>query len=324
LLQHVGRFGCPTQILSDNGPQYVNELIKEFTKLVGTEYLTTLAYSKEENAIVERANKEVLRHLRAIIFDKNIIDKWSRDTIPFIQRIINSSIDSSIGVSPAQILFGNSIQLDNGIFLPLPQINDTFGTISFSKWSDQMINTQNLVIAAAQKSQRNKDSQHIASKPPERSEFKNGSYVLVKYNETSLKPGPPNKMMANLRGPLQVVSHVGNTYTLRNLLTNKHEKCHITQLRKFEYATDQVDPFDIAAKDAQEHVVEKILNHSGVPSDKTNMQFEVCWKGESHENNLWLDWKELRNNPILHQYLIEHKMKSIIPLEFKQSKNKIN
>ena len=93
LLQHVGRYGCPSQILSDNGPQYVNELIQEFTKLIGTEYITTLAYSKEENGIVERANKEALRHLRSIIFDKNVIEKWSSDALPLVQIIINSSVD---------------------------------------------------------------------------------------------------------------------------------------------------------------------------------------------------------------------------------------
>ena len=65
LLHHVGRYGCPSTILSDNGSQYVNNIITEILKLINTEHCKTMAYSKEENAIVERANKEVLRHLRA-------------------------------------------------------------------------------------------------------------------------------------------------------------------------------------------------------------------------------------------------------------------
>ena len=36
----------------------------------GIEYHTTIPYSKEENGIVERANKEVNRHIRNILFDK--------------------------------------------------------------------------------------------------------------------------------------------------------------------------------------------------------------------------------------------------------------
>jgi hypothetical protein len=42
--------------------------------LIGTEHCLTLAYSKEENALVERANKEVNRHLRAFMFDANSVD----------------------------------------------------------------------------------------------------------------------------------------------------------------------------------------------------------------------------------------------------------
>ena len=77
LLQWVGTFGSPSQIISDNGSQYVNQLIDEFMKVIGTEHVLTMAYSKEENAIVERVNKEVLRHLRAILFERSLKSKWS-------------------------------------------------------------------------------------------------------------------------------------------------------------------------------------------------------------------------------------------------------
>jgi len=36
-----------------------------------------MAYSIEENAIVERGNKEVMRHLKAILFKKGLKEKWS-------------------------------------------------------------------------------------------------------------------------------------------------------------------------------------------------------------------------------------------------------
>jgi hypothetical protein len=44
--------------------------------MIGTEHCLTLAYSKEENALVERADKEVNRHLRAFTFDTNTVDNW--------------------------------------------------------------------------------------------------------------------------------------------------------------------------------------------------------------------------------------------------------
>ena len=104
LLQHIGRYGAPVRIRSDRGPQFANEVIAELLKLVGTEHQLTLAYSSEENGIVERANKEVMRHLRAILLDKNVVTDWAM-CLPLVQRIMNASVHSSIGVSPAQILF---------------------------------------------------------------------------------------------------------------------------------------------------------------------------------------------------------------------------
>jgi len=122
LLQWVGTFGPPSQIISDNGSQYVNQLIDEFLKVIGTEHVLTMAYSKEENAIVERVNKEVMRHLRAILFEKGLKDKWSW-VYPLVERIINSEVHETIRVSPAQLVFGNMIDLDRGLCLPHEVVN---------------------------------------------------------------------------------------------------------------------------------------------------------------------------------------------------------
>jgi hypothetical protein len=37
LFQHFGRFGAPSQLLSDGESHFVNEVITEFTSLVGTQ-----------------------------------------------------------------------------------------------------------------------------------------------------------------------------------------------------------------------------------------------------------------------------------------------
>jgi hypothetical protein len=57
LTEHVGRYGQPSQILSDNGTQ--NVVIKELLKLLGTQQLHYKTYSNEETSIAECANKEV-------------------------------------------------------------------------------------------------------------------------------------------------------------------------------------------------------------------------------------------------------------------------
>ena len=75
ILNHIDRFGTPEVIHTDQGPAFHNDLITELTRLCGMEHSLATAYSSEENGIVERANQEVLRHLRALLFDSRVHDK---------------------------------------------------------------------------------------------------------------------------------------------------------------------------------------------------------------------------------------------------------
>ena len=59
--------GFADQIVSDNGTQFVNKIIEQVLLICGTKHYVTMAYSKQENAIVERSNKETLRHMKAIL-----------------------------------------------------------------------------------------------------------------------------------------------------------------------------------------------------------------------------------------------------------------
>jgi hypothetical protein len=68
-------------------------MIKSFQEFTGVQHSTTHPYSHKENEIVERANKEVIliRHLIAMVADKDIKKNWSR-YLPYIQRIMNTLV----------------------------------------------------------------------------------------------------------------------------------------------------------------------------------------------------------------------------------------
>jgi transposase InsO family protein len=114
-------------IRSDRGTQFVNGIIKELLELLQVEHEVSLAYSKEQNAIVERANREVMRHLTAIVFDKRVNDSWSSDFLPLVQRIMNAKVHDTIGVSPAELLFGQAINLYSGLLSAIPPESLTKG-----------------------------------------------------------------------------------------------------------------------------------------------------------------------------------------------------
>ena len=68
---------------------------------------------------MERANQEVLRHLRAILFDSHVHDKWSFEQLPFVQRIMNTLEKASTGVTPAELILSRSIRLSSHILTPI-------------------------------------------------------------------------------------------------------------------------------------------------------------------------------------------------------------
>jgi transposase InsO family protein len=54
LLSHICRYGTPMTIRSDRGTQFVNDIISQLLSFLQIDHELSLAYSKEQNAIVER------------------------------------------------------------------------------------------------------------------------------------------------------------------------------------------------------------------------------------------------------------------------------
>jgi transposase InsO family protein len=111
LLDYFCRYGEPKELQSDRGNQFVNSLIEAMTAKVGIHQALSLAYSKQENGRVERANKEVYRHLNAILFHHRVRADWHK-YLPFVRRIMNAQEREVTGHSPAQLLFGDLLHFN--------------------------------------------------------------------------------------------------------------------------------------------------------------------------------------------------------------------
>ena len=316
LLNHLGRYGAPEKLRSDRGSQFVNETIQALLKLIGTDHELTLAESKEENAIVERANKEVMRHLRGIILEKKVVTEWST-FLPLIQRIMNASVHSSTGVSPAQLVFGNAVKLDRGIFLPHKKGYNAEGEqeSTLAEWAEKMQATQAELIELARRHQVERDQHHIIQQEPANTtEFPINSYVLVKYRNR-----PPTKFHSAWRGPMRVVNFNKSHYTLQDIVTDKLRNFHVTQLKAFKYDQMDTDPVDIARAEQNEFLVENILEHRSDGSKRrTNYEFLVKWAGYENTDNTWEPWEAVRDNKQLIKYLYTHNLRQFLTKDQKE------
>jgi hypothetical protein len=124
LIQCVGNFGMPLTIRSDGGGEFINATLAAFEAIVGVTHHKITPYLHEGNSLAEKANRLVLENLRNLIFDKRLDlygeHQWS-DLLPLAQRILNASFNSSIGCSPAQLVFGDNLELDRCLLTAMPQ-----------------------------------------------------------------------------------------------------------------------------------------------------------------------------------------------------------
>ena len=311
LLKHFGRFGAPHQLRSDNGPHFVAEVIREFLLLIGTTHCLTLAYSKEENALVERMNKEINRHLRALTFENTSLDKYA-DSLPFVQRILNSNHSDRLKISAAQLLFGNIVNLDRGIFLPRDERPTTSKPLS--KHMSDMLKMQDSLLKASAKEFLRTDLLHMTSKEQfKHTDFEPNSYVLVHYRTGS----PPSRLHTFWRGPMGVISGRDSRYLLYDLVSHKEVEYHVSDMKPFKFDPLTTNPLDVARRDHMEFFVEKVFEHRGDLRFMKNLEFHVKWLHYDESHNSWEPFSALRDTAKLHEYLRIHKLERLIPQKFK-------
>jgi hypothetical protein len=322
VLQHTGHYGVPSQILSDNGTEYVNNIIRELLELTGTEHIATIAHSHEENSMVERHNAEVSRWLREILYEKGLPitetdnNEWSK-YLPFVQRIHNASKIGFIGLSPGQLLFGDRVNLDRSILLP-PEVRIPGEGVEVTAWMSEQRNIQDKMLLRAKTLQIQKDARHLKNATdgelPEYTEYEDGSYVLQDYPDSGINLGRPNKLHLMRTGPYKVISHTGNLYTVQNLITEENEIKGVWLLRPFHYDPKKTDPRKIALKDKADNFdAEKILSHKGVWSRKTHMKFIVKWEGYDDTYNTEEPWANVSHSRAMKTYLAELKLDNLAP-----------
>ena len=323
LMQHHQFFSIPIHIKTDQGSEFMNDMISQFLSMLGPEHIGTISYSKEENSIVERSIKEVNRWIKSTTTCKRWpINKWS-SALPFAVRIHNNTIVISIGCTPHQIIFGWRFDMDRGILLP-PEERPDIPKKDLQDWVKFQTMVQDETIAKAQQlvkihEDEVKDTLHQTgskrvARSDEPTEFQEGEYVMVCYPHNAFGTTKPNKLLSNWRGPMQVVSRDGNNYQLRNLVTKKLEAKEVHLIKKYHYDPLRTVPEQVALNDYTQHwEVEEVIGHTGNMKQKKSLLFEVKWEGFDSSHNTQQNWESLRSNIKLHEYLRKRGLQEHIP-----------
>jgi hypothetical protein len=226
-------------------------------------------------------------------------------------------VNSNIKCSPAELLFGNSLNLDRGLFLTLPERNASNLTKPLSVSAAKMLLLQDNILLAAKRSLQASDVIRIASYMDNESktDYAADSYVLVKHRTGQ----PPTRLHTLWKGPMRVVSSNKSIFTLFDIVNNKEKTYHVTDLKPFYFDPLLTNPVDVARRDYLEFFVEEILEHKGNPRRLASLSFLVRWKGYSPEYDQWEPWANLRETEQLHRYLIDANLARLIPKQFQNN-----
>jgi hypothetical protein len=301
LLAFCGRYVTPLHFSTDAGANFKSKLMASLLERLGADHFLTTAYSKEQNAIVERQNKEVLRHLRNILFDHRVADRWSK-YVPLVQRLLNTMKNSSTGLTPAEIVFPNGIQLDRGL-LTEPS------SIFISLYIADLQKAQARLIALAEQSLRERDEKHMQNYSQLRTNFDEGSYVLAEHRHNSLRRGPKSKLLPFLKGPMLVKGHnKEGIYALQDLVTGEVHDYHMSLLRPFLFDERTGTPLQAAVSDTlDEFVAEKVIRMRGDTRKKrTDLKFLIRWAGYGEADDTWEPWEYCKDSHAVQTFLRNH------------------
>ena len=99
------RYGTPRKIISDNGPQFVGEVMQQVAYCLGfTQNLTPLYYPSANPE--ERRNRDIKTQLAILVEEKH--NMWSV-SLPSVRFAMNGATHGSTGKTPAFLCFGREM-----------------------------------------------------------------------------------------------------------------------------------------------------------------------------------------------------------------------
>lgn len=103
LLIFCQHYGVPKRFHSDQGGEFVNNILKQLMKLIGSNHTLSTAYHPQTNGALERFHAVLRDHIR--MYSTKNAHNWDR-IIPLAIMCHNTSVNQSTGFTPHELLFG--------------------------------------------------------------------------------------------------------------------------------------------------------------------------------------------------------------------------
>jgi hypothetical protein len=289
-------FGLPKILQSDNGSEFINEIIRSLVRIAGIDHRLIAPYNPRTDGKVERSIGTITSIIKKMLHGN--LEDWPL-YVPFAQLAFNTKIASLTNSSPFSLMFGRTInEMKNYSKEPPGDI------ISQQDWTAYQEKILTIIYPAVSEAVLKKKQSMVERLDQQRRTLKGeafpaGSIVMLK-DPTPNRP----KFEPKYLGPYTVLRRTrGGTYQLRDATGDNLDRTVPADQLKFVAKKPRRTDIDSLGHNVYE--VETILNHRGQPGC---YDYEVKWKG--YPDPSWEPATSFLDDSIIRTYWKQQKTKT--------------
>jgi hypothetical protein len=259
-------FGRPKVIQSDDGPEFVNALVKKLAELYNIKLHVSTPHYHRSIGKVERANRTLEHILHKML--ESAIAAWDL-MLPYATLLYNTNIHSTTKCSPFVLMFGRSAGLENDNILPYQATE-----LDTASWLAHQANILKIVFptvmklsdAAREQTRKQFEKSHTIVEP-----LPIGTHVMARDTNRSSKHEPP------FTGPFEV-KELKDTGSY--LIGNNRD-----QIQRPRNALKPIPASKVL--DQSLYTVDHIVGHRGSLHRPNAIKYLVHWKNFSSAADSW-------------------------------------
>jgi hypothetical protein len=292
------RTGLPIHVISDRGPQFASQVMKETWKKLKVQQALSTAFHPQTDGETERVNQEVEQFLR--VFCNYQADNWT-DLLPFAEFAHNVRTHSATGKSPFHVWYG--FQPD---FLPPARFSSSIPSV------EERLNNLDLIRTEVS-SALNVAAEIMKRKGPSTPSHTFSVNQQVWLEGTNIHTTHPKAKLAPRRhGPFKILStSPTNSRLLLPTTWRIHPVFHNSLLTPYQETTAHGPnymrpPPDIVEGESDHYEVESIEDAKLTPNRK-GIRYFVKWVGYPSSENSWIAGSNMKHaSDLVHQFHTSH------------------
>uniref|UniRef100_A0A672H0E6 Integrase catalytic domain-containing protein n=1 Tax=Salarias fasciatus TaxID=181472 RepID=A0A672H0E6_SALFA len=237
LLQLFLRVGIPSEILTDQGANFLSNTLRQVYRLLHIKSIRTTPYHPQTDGLVETYNRTLKSMLKKVVSTSGKDwDKW----LPYLLFAYHEVPQASTGFSPFELLYGRRVRG------PLDVLQESWivgkaGTATIIltyvlKMRERMEQMTQLVRNEMEKSQREQKTWY--DRAVRQRAFEPGQEVLL------MLPSSDNKLLAKWKGPYKVRRKQSDTVYEIEMpeRRNPRQTFHINLLKEWKTRNPPTSP----------------------------------------------------------------------------------